>query len=190
MCALVLDKLLAKLVDLGNFRDVSDNIDEPRFNAFVRESQMREMRSFLGDALYKALIDDFTADAGEGTFTEARFTELWFGVAYTRNGFSVQFNGLKPAIVYYAYERFIYYQKLNVTRYGLRTLQDNDLSDNAEFTKKWEVSSDSMGLMYQEDSDKYLKENITLYPEFDKPEIKLKKSTGLQFFKIGQTIGR
>ena len=76
---------------------------------------MREMRSMLGDALYKALIDDFTPDAGEGTFAQARFTELWFGVTYTRDGFSVQFNGFKPAIVYYAYERFIYckYNTLN-----------------------------------------------------------------------------
>jgi len=190
MCALVLDPLLIKLEDLSNFRDVSDNIDEARFNTFARESQMREMRSFLGDALYNALIKDFTPDVDEGTFSEQRFKDLWFGTVYTRNGFSVQFNGLKPAIVYYAYERFIYYQKLNVTRYGLRNLQDNDLSDNAEFVKKWEVSSDSMGLMYQEDADKFLQENITLYPESDKPEIKMKKSTGWNFFKVGQLIGR
>jgi len=188
--ALVLDPLLIKLEDLANFRDVSDNIDEPRFNTFARESQMREMRSFLGDALYNALIKDFTPDAGEGTFTEQRFTDLWFGTVYTRNSFTVQFNGLKPAIVYYAYERFIYYQKLNVTRYGVRTLQDNDLSNNAELVKKWEVSSDSMGLMYQEDSDKFLNENSSLYPEWDKPEMKMKKSTGWNFFKVGQPIGR
>ena len=190
MCALVLDSLLVQLTDFSNFRDVSVNTDTDRINAFIRESQMREMRSLLGDALYKALIDDFTPDAGEGTFSEQRFTDLWFGVAYIRDNFSVQFNGFKPAIVYYAYERFLYYQKLNVTRYGVRTLQDNDLSNDAPFTKKWQVSADSMGLMYQEDTEKYLNENDSTYPERNRPDFKTKKSTGLQFFKIGTLKGR
>ena len=188
--ALLLDNLLIKSSDFVNFKDVSKNIDQERFDQAIRMAQMKEIRNALGDALYLALLNDYTPDVGEGTFSEARFTELWFGAEYTKNSYAIKFNGLKTAHIFFAYERLLYWQRLNVTRYGSRTLQDNDLSNNIESTKKYEVSADSEGLIYQNDALAFINNDSSVYPEFDKPVIKGKKETGFQFEKVNQTIGR
>ena len=187
---LKLDDLLIKLDDFKNFRDVSTNTDADRLNAFIRESQLKEIRDFLGSGLYFALINDYTPDVDEGTFTEQRFTDLWFGASYSVNGFTIQFYGLKAAHVYFSYDRFLYNQKLNVTRYGSRILEDNDLSANAEFTRKYEVSADSMGLLYRNDADKFINEKIDTYPEFENPTKVSLQTTGWKMEKIGHLIGR
>ena len=115
---LQLDDLLVNIEDFSTFRDISKNIDEPRLNALIREAQIREIRSFLGDALYFALVNDYTpVPNDEGTFATQRFTDLWYGVSWVKNSFTIQMNGLKPAHVYYAYERFLYQNKLNVMNY-------------------------------------------------------------------------
>ena len=187
---LKLDELLIKLDDFKNFRDISTNTDADRLNAFIRESQLKEIRDFLGSGLYFALISDYTADVDEGTFTEQRFTDLWFGATYTVNGFEIQFYGLKAAHVYFSYDRYLYFQKLNVTRYGSRVLEDNDLSENIPVTRKYEISSDSMGLLYRNDADKFINEKISTYPEFENPNKVPLQQTGWKFQKIGTTIGR
>ena len=188
---LLLDDLLIQSSDFVNFKDVSKNIDQERFDQAIRMAQMKEIRDVLGDALYLALINDYTPDPpNEGTFSEARFTELWFGVEYVRSTYAVKFNGLKTAHIFFAYERLLYWQRLNVTRYGSRTLQDNDLSNNIESTKKYEVSADSEGLIYQNDALQFINNDSSVFPEFDKPHIKGKKQTGLEFEKLNRVIGR
>ena len=190
--ALTLDPLLTLKTDFVFFKDVSKNIDDERFNQAIRMAQMQEIRAFLGDALYLALILDYTPGVppAEGTFSESRFTDLWFGAEYTRGNFPVKFNGLKTCHIFYSYERLLYWQRLNVTRYGSRVLQDNEFSDNMDSTKKYEVSADSEGLVYQEDARKFMAQNSSTYPEWDKPERKQPKTTGFKFEKVGKTIGR
>ena len=188
---LSLDDLLINLEDFKTFRDISINTDADRLNAYIRESQMKEIRNFLGDALYFALVSDYTpVPNDEGTFATPRFEKLWYGDVYTRASFTVNFNGLKPAHVYHAYERFIYNNKLNVTRYGDRQMFDNDLSEGIVNTKKYEVGADSMGILYTGDARKYINAFATEYPEFDNPEKKGTDKTGLVFFKVGKLIGR
>ena len=189
---LILDDLLVQLTDFSNFRDISVNTDADRLNAYIREAQLREMRSFLGDALYNALLSDYTpgVSPAEGTFTQARFTELWFGTTYTSGNYPIKYHGLKPAVVYYAYERFLFYQRLNVTRYGSRILEDNELSVDAPLTKRWEVSADSMGLVYQNDSNTFLDAKTSTYPEWQQPDGRVPEKIGFKFMKVGRTLGR
>jgi len=188
---LTLDNLLINLEDFSEFRDISKNTDIDRLDVYIRESQIREVRNFLGDALYFALVADYTPIPNdEGTFATQRFTDLWYGKDYQVGGFTIQFYGLKPAHIYYAYERFLYNQKVQVTRYGVRTLSDNDLSDNIEITKKYEVSADSMGLVYQNDARKFLDSDPSVYPEWNNPVKKQTETTGLKMFKVGREIGR
>ncbi len=106
------------------------------------------------------------------------------------NGFEIQFYGLKAAHVYFSYDRYLYFQRLNVTRYGSRVLADNDLSENMEVTRKYEISSDSMGLLYRNDADKFINEKIDTYPEFENPNKVVLQQTGWKMEKIGHTIGR
>ena len=188
---LKVDDLLINLEDFKTFRDISVNTDADRLNAFIREAQMKEIRNFLGDALYFALVSDYTpVPNDEGTFATPRFEDLWYGAEYTVSGYTVNYNGLKPSHVYYAYERFIYNNKLNVTRYGDRQMFDNDLSEGIANTKKYEVGADSMGLLYQSDAKKYIENKQSLYPEFNNPHKKDVERTGLHMFKVGKLRGR
>lgn len=183
-----LDKIMASLEDFEDFRDISKNLDDSRFKPFLMEAQRQEIRSFLGKALYSALQSDYDEILDE--FSEDRFTDLWFGVDYDLKGHEVRYNGLKPALIYYTYERIVFNNRLNVTRYGTRVLEDNELSVEAGLTKRFEVSSDSMGLSYQNDSDEFIRQNRTDYPEFNRPNKLIKRTTGLKMFKVGKNIAR
>ena len=188
---LKLDTLVINIADFKNFRDISVNTDGDRLSALIREAQMREIRDFLGEGLYHLLVADYTsADPDEGTFATPRFEKLWYGDEYEQGGTLINFNGLKPAHIYYAYERFVYVNKLNVTRYGNRVLEDGDLSVDLTPTKKYEVAADSFGLVYQNDAMSYLRTNATIYPELKKPNHREANRIGLKMFKVGRPIGR
>ena len=126
---LILDPLLIKPDDFVEFRDISKNIDDERLNVYIRESQIKEIRSFLGDELYLSLINDYTPDAGEGTFSEQRFTDLFFGTDWTYQGNERRLYGLKPSLIYFAYARFIKNQQFNVTRYGVKHITAEESED-------------------------------------------------------------
>ncbi len=189
MTAPLLDALMSKLSDFADFRDISENTDGPRLNGYIREAQRQEIRNFLGKELYLAMQADYSPDPVDD-FTEQRFKDLWFGVDTTIKGRAVRFSGLKPALIYYSYERFVYNNAINVTRYGNRILEDGDLSANAEFMKQYRVSADSMGLSYQNDADEYLNAFRSLYPEWTRPGSGRADNTGFKMFKVGKLIGR
>ena len=54
----MLDKLLATKEDFTAFRDISANIKDSKIDIFIRESQLIEVRNFLGPQLYKLLLEN------------------------------------------------------------------------------------------------------------------------------------
>ena len=177
------DPLLILPADFDDFRDISKNIDPDRLNVYVRESQVKEMRSFLGDTLYLALINDYT-EVGD-TFSEQRFTDLWFGSDYDFKGNQRRFYGLKPAIVYYAYSRFIKNQQVNVTRYGVKHINDENSEDETVQQVRTKTNdANSYGLLYQADAELFLNENQSDYPEFEVSETAGEKKTSFKFTKL------
>ncbi|GAH63928.1 unnamed protein product, partial [marine sediment metagenome] len=182
-----LDPLLILPADFDDFRDISKNIDPERLEVYVRESQVKEMRSFLGASLYLALINDYTA-VGD-TFSEQRFTDLWFGADWSYQGNTRRFYGLKPAIIYYAYARFVRNQQMNVTRYGVKHLTDENSEDETVQQVRTKVNdANSYGLLYQADAELYLNENVSTYPEFEVSETAGEKKTSFKFTKL-QPVG-
>ena len=80
----LLDDLLIDRTDFDDYRDMSKNVPDERINSFIREAQLREVRTFLGDTLYLKVLLDY--DEGLKTFTSQIYTDLWYGVDYTYNG--------------------------------------------------------------------------------------------------------
>ena len=54
----LLDTLLADRGDFSDYREISKNIEDEKINIFIRESQLIEIRSFLGPELYLQLIQE------------------------------------------------------------------------------------------------------------------------------------
>ena len=179
---LLLDELLATLDDFAPFRDISKNIDAARIDSFIREAQVRELRSFLGDNLYLKLLVDFTPPE---TFGEKRFEDLFLGAEYdSGGGVSVRFNGLKSALIMWAYKRLLEHQQVSLTRYGVKSMQTDFSEDTlAAKIRTEKIDSDSFAKVYEADAVKFLRAKRSDYPEWKPTETKLDK-TGFQFKKL------
>lgn len=177
---LLLDPLMVFLADLILFKDVSQNMDEDRVNQSVREAQINELRSFVGDELYLALITDY--DEISDTFSQDRFNDLWFGVDYDYTGKTIRFHGLKAAIIYYTYARMLDNGQLNLTRSGAKSWQNDESEDTEQPQIATKVrNARSQALVYLSDAKKFLSYLKSVYPEWEEEK---QDRTSLQFFKV------
>jgi len=178
-----LDFLFFRKADFANFRDISANIPDEKMNAYIREAQTVECRGFLGQQLWTAMQLDWNELTTE--FNEPRFNELWFGTDYTNYaGVEIRFNGYVNAGIYFAYGRFLVQQQVNVSRFGVESVQ-NEISEdisNAQIRTKSRDAS-QVAFSYQNDAIAYLKSNQTLFPEYKFNESKTKK-TSFNFFVL------
>ena len=180
--AQLLDVLLLTLTDFTDYRDISPNTDAERLNVYIRESQVRELRTFLGDELYLKLILDY--DETTNTFTDQRYTDIYFGVDYVNGTKTIRFNGLKGAHVLNAYKRFLDNQSINVTRYGVKDLTsaESESTTQAQIRTK-KIDAESMAKMYESDAKRFLSAKAVDYPEYDNGETPL-KNTSFNFIKV------
>ena len=181
--ALLLDKLLATKEDFNDFRSISKNIATEKIDIFIRESQLIEIRAFLGSTIYLQLQEDY--DENTKTFGNPIFNSLWFGVDYiNKKQEEVRFNGYMNSLVYFAYGRFLLQQQMNVSRFGLESLQDTISEDTPLAQVKTKAKEAlSMAIQYQEDCVKFIEVHATDYPTFKTKESK-GKNTSFTFFRV------
>ena len=179
----LLDDLLIDRTDFDDYRDMSKNVPDERINSFIREAQLREVRTFLGDTLYLKLLLDY--DESLKTFTSQIYTDLWYGVDYTYNGNTIRFNGLIGYHIMNAYRRILDHQQLTVTRYGIKSMTTEFSEDiiQAKINKE-KIDSGSMAKVYSSDADKFLRTNIADYPEWEYNGTTPIKNTAFNFIKI------
>jgi len=181
--SILLDKLLITREDFTDFRDISKNIADDKINIFIRESQLIEVRAFLGAELYLKLQEDY--DDITKTFTDPIYTDLWFGTDYTNYaGVEVRFNGYANSLIYFTYGRFLLQQQMNVSRFGLESIQDTISEDTPVSqirTKAKEALS--VAIQYQKDCEEFINSNTEEYPEY-KTKKTTGKSTSFNFFKL------
>jgi hypothetical protein len=182
MSEILLDKLFVTVADFSSFREISKNITDEKVEIFIRESQLIEIRGFLGGELYTAMQLDF--DETTPTFPDQLYTDLWYGVDYTYQSKEIRFNGYANSLVYFAYGRFLLQQQLNVSRFGLESLQDTISEDitTAQIRTKAKESL-SVAIQYQQDTLAYLKANAASYPLYVQNETK-PKTTSFTFNKL------
>ena len=177
------DKLLATKEDFTDFRDISANVKSTRLEGYVRESQIVEIRDFVGQSLYTAIQNDY--DETLKTFTDPRFDDLWFGTEYTTTtGETWRFNGLLSALIYWSYGRFLVQQQVNVSRFGVESVQ-NDISEDIDVAQVRIKQRDAqqVALRYQNDAEKFLNTNAAVYPEYVKNNTDPRRSA-FTFFKV------
>ena len=179
----MLDKLFLVNADFQDYKDLSENFDDGRLNQSIRESQVDEMRAFLGDELYLIMQTDFTEP---DTWATIKYEELFEGKDYTYNDKLIRFYGVKPALVLYAYSRLLDLGNLNLTRQGAVQFIEDEVSEPTEqpqiMTKV--RSAKAQGLVYLADAKKFLESNIDLYPEFSTKDSQVVNKTGMTMFKV------
>ena len=172
--------LLINIDDIREYRDVALNINQNKIDTAILDAQRQDLRSVLGDPLYL----DFTKKVFLKTDADFdKYQELLNGKEYTLNNFTLEFYGVKPMLVRYAYARLAKTGNKKVTRYGQVkkiTDQSNPVSSEENFEDVTDARSSA--LVYQEDLIKFLTNNTTIYPLWDVDETTApSNSSGFEF---------
>lgn len=112
---------LVTKTDLDQYKYVADSVkNSVTWPQFVSEAQMFDVKFWLGDGLLDELINQspvFTLDN----------SILLNGGSYVHDSKTYLFQGLKAAIIYYAFARFTNRAQFNYTAAGI-VIKDSDLS--------------------------------------------------------------
>lgn len=172
---------------MKTLREVSGNLPNSKIELYIRESQVIEIRNFLGAELYKLLQDDATEGAtidDPTTFGAQIYTDLWEGAVYTYRNTSIQFYGLSYAAAYFTLARIIENNQVNVTRFGVDTLTNDGGEDATQaMVRTQSARMKQLAIRNLEEADQFLIANKTSYPAFYKQHSP-KTKTSLSFFKV------
>ncbi len=140
----------------------SVNIQDAQIvNQMIIDAQRFDVRPILGEAFYYEVYT-----AANVSPVVSPYTELLNGTTYTNsNGLTVQFYGLKVAIVDYAFARSLENINLYFTRAGAK-YKNTDTSErinNSELAS-WVNSARSQAIAYMNDVNEYLTVNKADFP--------------------------
>lgn len=176
------DKLFLQPTDFSAYRDISEHMDDKRYENAVLESQITDLIAFIGEPLYKLLQDDFTEP---DTWTTPKYQELFEGAVYTPQGQSneVIYHGLQPMLIYFAYARLLDQLQMNLARTGPVTFMDADTSDPATQAqiKTKVIGARAMAVRYKEEAQVYLDTKRTDFPEWKNPH---QNTLAFKFIKL------
>lgn len=124
--------------DLRNVRPIAENINDPaRLEPYIREAETLRLVDAVGANLYRWLDEtDFSGPGpfqyGDVTITKDQYTAAMEG-GYYDGGCSGdgRSEGLKIAIAYIAYSRFIVNNPINPTAFGVK-YKDGEFSTRVE----------------------------------------------------------
>lgn len=113
------ETLLITIDDIKAVKQISSNMNvAERVLGYISEAQVFDVKPRLGGVFYHDLITNLSSTI---------YLELLSGKTYTDSAAQAfHFQGLKPAIAYYAYARFILNSQATVTPFGaVRKLDQN-----------------------------------------------------------------
>lgn len=146
--------------DIRQYKRLAENIPFADLEPYVQESGQHDIRPFL-NSCGNDLWYDMNANS-----TATRYQNLLNGTTYTNQaGNTVQFNGLKPALVYYAYARYLAAADVQVTRMGIRRKASEHSTpvDDKRLQTLIEQAR-SMGADYLEQARQFLNHHPADYP--------------------------
>ena len=116
---------LVQKADLDVYKHIADSVkNHVTWPQFVSEAQMLDVKVWLGDALLLEIVGQ------ESTTPKTISVDnqiLLDGGSYIYNSKTYHFQGLKAAIIYYAFARFTNRTAYNYTAAGI-VIKDSDLS--------------------------------------------------------------
>ncbi len=156
-----MDKRVAiTLQDIKNIRPTAE-LDGVRWESFALEAQDQDLRPILGDGLYYDFMTKFysTADA-----MYASYQSLLNGVAYTLDGQTVYFDGIKPMLVYFTLARFVQNNPVNIVRYGIvQKINQQSAPVDPQVLRQVVNELRSNAVTYKNQVDTYLLNNQSTY---------------------------
>ena len=154
-------KNLVNRNDAGKFRYFADSIkNETGFDQACLEAELLDIQPWLGSALLYELKTQNDTDA-----LTAYNTTLLNGGSYVYNDDTYTFEGLKAAIIYYAFARWRRRDGVTVTAFG-SVVKSSDFSEPVPESVRMRLSKDDFEIAeaLKLDIIRYLNRNIDDYP--------------------------
>jgi len=116
---------LVNKADLDKYKFVADSVKNITiWEQFVLEAQQFDVKNWLGDAL----LDELSTQIGTSPDSLTVLNEkLLAGGSYVYNDCTYLFQGLRAAIIYYAFARYTNYSAYNFTAAGI-VIKETDYS--------------------------------------------------------------
>jgi hypothetical protein len=146
--------------DLDKFKYVADSVkNSANWDQFVLESQMFDIKPWLGDELLNELLTQkLTVFSTENAL-------LLSGGTYTYSDREYTFEGLKAVIIYYAFARYTNRSPFNYTAAGI-VQKDSDFSTpvSDKVIQRLETESRLSADALRDETMLFLRRNKTDYP--------------------------
>jgi hypothetical protein len=147
--------MITKLANIRAVRPIAENLDDTkRLNPYIAETENLYLLPMIGAKIYEELDTYVNAESPTANPT---YDLLMNGGYYTHASERYQFAGLKMAMGYLVYCRFLKNQNLNVTAFGI-TRKTSEFSEASEERTVVRVANDAeaIGKRYLQECYEYL----------------------------------
>lgn len=173
---------LITLSDIQEFKAISENINTfSDLVPFILEAQDFELRPFLGDGMYRDLINDFNDSPSLSVFGD-----LFNGQVFQIAGIDYEHKGLKSILVYHSYARYAANANIKSTASGFmhKTSQYSEKADLATISRI--IKEARTGATSHEDRvRRYLQHNFNEFPKWIHGKKSTNYKSGMKFRPIG-----
>lgn len=173
---------LITLQDIRELKSISLNLkSEKELEPHIMEAQNFDLRPFLGDTFYLALVEDLNASP-----SLQEFADLWNGSTYQYGGETFIQEGLKAMLIYNSYARYLPHSNVQTTATGL-VHKVNQYSERVEdkTVSRLVVQARSSAQTIQDRVKCFLDRNNGDYPLWKFKGKKGKYTSGMRVRSIG-----
>lgn len=151
-------------------------IDSSKLLAFVQEAQELDLKPSIGPALFRDFITNRTQQI---------YLDLLNGKEYVWNTDTIFFEGLKPALVYWSYARYLRMSSVQHTASGMVQKNTPESTPAPEKTVAALVSQASTAaISYLNEAVRFLGQNTSTYPLW-KTAAYARRKSGLKITPVG-----
>lgn len=131
-------------------RPISKQTDDDKINAYITEAEQMNIKPVLGDELFLSILEK-----GED---DEKVCMLLKGGTYQSEGKIYSFIGLKAAMSYYVYAKYLMVGDFNATRFGVM-MKDDSYSSHISSSERSNAYSDTLEVAncYLQDCVSYCK---------------------------------
>lgn len=169
--------MLIKVEDIREIRQIAKNITDERIEIYIREAESLDVIPYIGADFYQKLSDlgDIVlSDTGQylkdhddcniavGNEEDLPINEWKFlngGYYRTCNGELKHFEGVRKALCYYAYARFVLMHPVQVTPFGVVT-KTGDESTSSDLRTVTAIAAEARKI-----ADEYLRQCLDFWNE-------------------------
>lgn len=157
--------MLITLEQIRQFKGITLNLNTAKqLDPYIQEAEEFDIRPFLGEQLYIDFLEDFESSP---SLQNTYYADLYNGSTYTYQGDKYKHEGLIAVMAYRVWARFVNYQNVNSTKYGI-VKKTNDFSEPASDKTISRIvgQAQSGAVMYQERVKLYLDHHSDNIPKW------------------------